>query len=335
MTAAAEGPPDPPLADVMDERRHLLALAYRMMGTLADAEDVVQETYLRWYRLTDAERAAIGRPGAWLTRVASRIALDALGSARARRERYVGPWLPEPVPEDLFAGTGPRALAGSSVSDPLDLVVQGDAVSTALLVVLEAMTPAERVAFVLHDVFAVSFDEIAAVLDRSPAAARQLATSARRRVATERPVVAARREHDAVLRAFTAAAAGGDLSALIALLAPDAELRSDGGGVVSAARNVVAGADRVARFVLGIMAKQAGARFEEQALPDGLGYGFGEDDALRGIVSVRVVDGRIADVWIVMNPAKLTAWTAPPAWNRHTGPEGVGPVDASRLRRCV
>jgi hypothetical protein len=187
--------------------------------------------------------------------------------------------------------------------------VRGDAVSTALLVVLESMTPAERVAFVLHDVFAVPFDEIADVLGRSPAAARQLATSARRHAADGRAVTADRGEHDEVVRAFSAAAAGGDLAALIAVLAPGVELRSDGGGVVSAARNVVVGADRVARFLLGIAEKQVGMRFEEQALPDGVGYAFGVDDELRGIVNVRVVDGVIADVWIVMNPAKLTSWT--------------------------
>ena len=160
---------------VMVERRRLIALAYRMLGTLEEAEDAVQETYLRWYRLTEEERAGIGNPQGWLTRVGSRVCLDVLKSARTRREQYVGEWLPEPVPAGL--------LGDDSAPDPVDRVTLDDTVSTALLVVLDTMTPAERVAFVLHDVFALPFPEIAEIVGRSPAAVRQLATSARRRVA--------------------------------------------------------------------------------------------------------------------------------------------------------
>ncbi|CAM5670652.1 hypothetical protein STENM223S_03676 [Streptomyces tendae] len=167
----------------MAERHRLLSLAFRMTGTLADAEDVVQETYARWYRLDPGERDDIAVPAAWLMRVASRISLDLLGSARARRETYVGQWLPEPVPADLFADTAAAPLNSSDLAaDPLDRVTLDDAVSMALLTVLEAMTPAERVTFVLHDVFGVPFDEIADVVGRSSAATRQLATSARRHV---------------------------------------------------------------------------------------------------------------------------------------------------------
>ncbi|WP_374315895.1 sigma factor, partial [Microbacterium sp.] len=143
------------------ERRNLLALAYRMLGTVTDAEDAVQETYVRWYRLTPDERAEIRNPGAWLTRVASRVCLDVLGSARVRRERYVGEWLPEPVP-------GESPIAASAPLDPLDRVTIDDSVSTALLVVLESLSPAERVAFVLHDVFGVPFAEIAETVGRTP-----------------------------------------------------------------------------------------------------------------------------------------------------------------------
>ncbi|HYI54458.1 MAG TPA: sigma factor, partial [Microlunatus sp.] len=146
----------PPISEVMEERRRLLSLAYRMTGTIGEAEDVVQETYLRWYRLSEQERAAIRNPAAWLTRVASRVALDELTSARARRERYIGQWLPEPVPADLFAGTAPGAVSADT-ADPADRVTLDESVGTALLTVLEAMTPAERVAFVLHDVFAMPF----------------------------------------------------------------------------------------------------------------------------------------------------------------------------------
>jgi DNA-directed RNA polymerase specialized sigma24 family protein len=148
-------------AALIGERRHLLSLAFRMLGTVAEAEDAVQETYVRWYRLEPAERDQIQVQRAWLTRVASRICLDMLGTARARRERYLGPWLPEPVPTSAFT---------EAVTDPLDQVTPADSVSTALLVVLEAMTPAERVAFVLHDVFAVPFPEIAQIVGRTPAA---------------------------------------------------------------------------------------------------------------------------------------------------------------------
>ncbi len=160
-------------AEVIAERRHLMALAFRMLGTVAEAEDAVQETYGRWYRMSREQRDAVEVPGAWLTRTASRVCLDVLGSRR-RRERYVGPWLPEPVPRHAFTDPG--------ADDPADRVTLDDSISTALLVVLERMTPAERVAFVLHDVFAMPFREIAEVVGRTPAACRQLAGSARQRV---------------------------------------------------------------------------------------------------------------------------------------------------------
>ena len=169
---------------VIGERRHLVSLCFRMLGTVADAEDAVQETYARWYRLDPTERDAVANPVAWLTRVASRVCLDALGSARARRERYVGPWLPEPVPAGALAE--PIGGTGAPPADPLDRVTLDETVSTALLLVLESMTPAERVAFVLHDVFAVPFDEIAETVGRTPAACRQLAASGRRRIEASR-----------------------------------------------------------------------------------------------------------------------------------------------------
>ncbi|WP_194762224.1 RNA polymerase sigma factor SigJ [Microbacterium sp. UFMG61] len=295
------------LDDVFHERRRLLALGYRMTGTLADAEDVVQETYLRWYRLSDSERADIANPGGWLTTVAGRIALDLLGSARHRREQYIGPWLPEPVPADLFAGAV-RSRTATSSDDPLDRVTLDDDVSTALLVVLEAMTPAERVAFVLHDVFGVPFDEIAATVGRSSAAVRQLASSARRHVRENRAAAVPRAEHDRVVRAFQQAASTGEIVPLLRFLAPDVELHSDGGGVVSAARNVVSGAENVARFLLGIAAKRPAMSMEQQQLGDGLGFVFREDDEVVSVMNLRVEDGAITRLWIVLNPAKLTYW---------------------------
>lgn len=282
------------------EREGLMALAYRMLGTVADAEDAVQETYVRWYRLSEAERTGIRNPGAWLTRVASRVCLDMLTSARVRRESYVGEWLPEPVPEaSLWAGPS---------SDPADRVALDDSVSTALLVVLEALTPAERVAFVLHDVFAMPFDEIAETVGRTPAAVRQLASQARKHVRAGRPRPVARAEHDAVARAFAAAVADGDLAGLVAVLTPDVVLRADGGGRVSAARRPVHGADRVARFLLGIPHLQPDATVEPTLTADGLAFRVivaGETDA---VISLAVTDGRVGAVWIVRNPDKLTLW---------------------------
>lgn len=285
---------------VMAERRRLIALAYRLLGTLEEAEDAVQETYLRWYRLTEEERAAIGNPQGWLTRVASRVCLDVLKSARARREQYVGEWLPEPVPAGL--------LRDGATPDPADRVTLDDTVSTALLLVLDTMTPAERVAFVLHDVFALPFPEIAEIVGRSPAAVRQLATSARRRVAHDRGIVAPPAEHDAVVRAFVAAAAGGNLGTLTRLLDPSVTLRSDGGGVVSAARNPVVGPTRVARFLLGVLKKRPTWTVANGVTADGLGLTLTDGGEVRAVVNLRVIDGLITDVWMVVNPGKLTGW---------------------------
>jgi RNA polymerase sigma factor (sigma-70 family) len=287
-------------AEVIGERRHLLALAFRMLGTIAEAEDAVQETYARWYRMPPADRDAIEVPRAWLTRVASRVCLDALGSARARRERYVGPWLPEPVPSGAFAAT----------EDPLDRVSLDESVSTALLVVLEAMTPAERVAFVLHDVFAVPFDEIAETVGRTPAACRQLAASARRRIREDRARRVPRDEHDRVVQAFAAATASGDLRALVAVLDPDVVLRADGGGRVSSARNPVLGADRVARFLLGLRQKNPHVAIAPEALPGGLGFVMWDDGRIDSVLELDVADGLVTGVRMMRNPHKLRLWPA-------------------------
>ncbi|MDO9396802.1 MAG: RNA polymerase sigma factor SigJ [Herbiconiux sp.] len=297
--------------EVIRERRHLVSLAFRMLGTVAEAEDAVQETYARWYRLDPADRDAIEVPRAWLTRVASRVCLDVLSSARMRREQYVGPWLPEPVPSSAFAGAGMGwgADAGTGVGlDPLEHVTLDESISTALLVVLESMTPAERVVFVLHDVFALPFDDIAGIVGRSTAACRQLATSARRRVQQNRSRRVPRGEHDAVVRAFAAASRGGDLSALIATLDPDVVLRSDGGGLVTAARKPVLGADRVARFLLGVLQKPDGTEVLEQQTPDGLGFALWNEGRIVGVVTLEVAVGLISDVRMVLNPQKLSLW---------------------------
>jgi RNA polymerase sigma factor (sigma-70 family) len=296
-------------AEVVAERRHLLALGYRMLGTVAEAEDAVQETYARWYRLTPEEREAIASPRAWLTRVASRVCLDVLGSARVRRESYVGPWLPEPVPSSAFGAGAIGALSGATTpGDPLDRVTLDESVSTALLVVLEAMTPAERVAFVLHDVFALPFDEIAGIVGRSPAACRQLATSARRRVGERRDRAVPRAEHDRVVQAFGAAAAGGDLAALVSVLDPTVVLTTDGGGVVSAARRPVHGAENVARFLLGLAEKYPDALIRPCETTDGLGFEVRQEGVVTGVLTLSVREGRVADIRMMRNPQKLTLW---------------------------
>lgn len=312
--------PDQKSHDVSRERRRLISIAYRMLGSLDDSEDAVQETYSRWYRLDEDGRAEIMNPQGWLTTVTSRICLDMLGSARSRREQYVGQWLPEPVPGALFLGTANRD------SDPSDRIALDDAVSTALLTVLETMTPAERVAFVLHDVFAIPFSEIAPIVGRSPAAARQLASSARRHVHRSPTVFTPIADHDAVVEAFGAACRGADLSALVTLLDSDAVLKSDGGGVIRAARNPVHGASDVARFLLGVLAKRPGISVVEVTTTDGLGYALTLDEQILGIVNLGVMDGRVLHVWIMLNPAKLGSWRparsssptppAPPARDR-------------------
>ncbi|RCK68047.1 RNA polymerase subunit sigma-24 [Desertihabitans brevis] len=294
-----------------------------MLGTLAEAEDAVQETYLRWYRMTEAERAAVGNVQGWLTRVASRVCLDVLASARHRRERYVGEWLPEPVPADLFLATTPTAPP-----DPADRITLDESVSTALLVVMEAMTPAERVAFVLHDVFGLPFAEIAAVVGRTPAATRQLASSARRRVRGHDALGADRREHDAVTRAFARAAGTGDVDALVALLDPSVTLRSDGGGVVSAARRPVLGVGNVARFLLGVVRKHPGLRLVEERTGDGVVHRVvaadpTAGDQLVGLLTLRVRRGLVTDVWLQVNPHKLRTWTAGRPIPAPATPEGT------------
>src|SRR5689334_24682685 len=192
----------------MSERRQLINLAYRMLGSLADAEDAVQETYARWYALPPEQQAAIESPGAWLSKVASRVCLDMLGSARARRERYVGEWLPEPIP------------APEESADPADRVTLDESVNMAFLVVLESMTPAERVAFILHDVFRYPFADVADIVGRSEAACRQLASSARRRVRTSRTPAPPAAENAAIVREFKLAWQARDIAALVGLLDP-------------------------------------------------------------------------------------------------------------------
>jgi RNA polymerase sigma-70 factor (ECF subfamily) len=244
-----------PAASFEPYRRRLLGLAYRMLGSMADAEDAVQETYLRWH---GADRANVSDPRAFLMTTTTRICLDMLTSARARREEYVGPWLPEPVVDtDALAPDSRTELA--------------EDLSIALLLTLDRLSSLERAAFLLHDVFDFSFSEVATALERSEAACRQLAARARAHVRAARPRGATSpvrhgeidAKHAQLMSAFAAAAQSGDLDALMQLLASDVRIVTDGGGKVRAALNVVEGSERAARFLVDATRKRPGAWWRE------------------------------------------------------------------------
>lgn len=307
-SAPDDGEPDPDLSVIMRERRRLINVAYRLLGSLAEAEDVVQEAYARWYAMSPRQRQDIESPGGWLTTVTSRICLDLLGSARARRERYVGEWIPEPLPNGTeWVGGRP----GGAPVDPADRVTLDESVNMAFLVVLESMTPAERVAFVLHDVFRYSFAEVAEIVGRTPAACRQLASSARRRIRAAHPAAApaAAARRAGVVRAFKQAWEARDIDALVGLLAPDATATGDGGGVVPAALHPVQGAEQVAGF----FAERARAVPDVVILECTVNGQPGLVAQLDGVaVSVLAFDfagDRVQRIWAVLNPEKLRPWT--------------------------
>jgi RNA polymerase sigma-70 factor (ECF subfamily) len=295
------------LGTVMSERRQLINVAYRLLGSLADAEDAVQETYARWYALSAAQQEAIESPGAWLTRVAGRICLDQLRSARSRRERYVGEWIPEPLPgrtEWL------SARPGAATADPGDRVTLDESISMAFLVVLEAMTPAERVAFILHDVFRYSFAEVAEIVGRTPAACRQLASSARRRLPASPAPATPTAQQAGTVRAFKQAWETADINALIGLLAPDATAIGDGGGKVRAALQPVEGAEPVARFFAARAGAMPGMAVLERTVNGRPGLVVRLDDAVVSVLAFDVASDRIRHIWAVLNPDKLRPWTA-------------------------
>lgn len=275
-------------------RPRLVRVAYAVLGSNAEAEDVVSDC---WLRLTAANaREPILDVEAWATVAVARRALDELRSARVRREAYVGPWLPEPV-----------VTAAEPSPDPADRVTLDDTVSFALMVVLETLSPAERTAWVLHDLFAMSFPEIGTVVGRSPSAVRQLAARARKHIADGAPRIDVdRAEHEAAVAAFSRAALGGDLNALLAVLDPDVVMTSDGGGVVTAALRPVLGADRVARFLLGIAQRaEPGDRIAPITVNGAVGLALLSGDQLVGVISLTVDHDRISRVDIVRSPAKL------------------------------
>jgi RNA polymerase sigma-70 factor (ECF subfamily) len=301
----ADGQREPGLDTVMSERRHLLNLAYRLLGSLAEAEDAVQETYTRWYALSCEQQEAIESPGAWLTRVASRVCLDVLRSARVRRERYVGQWVPEPLPEP--AEWVETLAGGVGMVDPADRVTLDESVSMAFLVMLEMMTPAERVAFVLHDVFRYSFAEVAEIVGRKPAACRQLASAARRRVRTVRPSVEPAPQPAGVVRAFKEAWEAGNIDAILSVLAPDVMATGDGGGRVAAALEPIFGAEDVATFYA--VRTPGPLTVLERTVNGQPGLVVQHEGVTVMVTAFDVVDDRIQHIWAVLNPDKLRPWT--------------------------
>lgn len=271
-------------------RPRLLRVAYTMTGSLVDAEDCVQEAWLRLRGLDDP--SDVRDLAAWLTTTVSRLALDALSSARVRRERYFGTWLPEPLVE-------------AGAPDPADRVTLDESVSMALLVVLELLSPAERTAFVLHDVFGVPFPEIAEVVGRTPAAVRQLASRARRHVADGRPRnPATRTEQRELVQAFTAACQQGDLPGLIALLDPEVVLRGDGGGKVSTLHRIERNAARVAPMMLAHSRVVGPMRMLPAEVNGAPGLIIRTGDGL-SVLAFTVDAGLITAIDIIRNPDKL------------------------------
>lgn len=286
-------------------RRRLAGLAYRMLGTVSDAEDVVQDAYLRWHA---ADRARVDNPRAFLSKTVVRLCLDQLKSARHRREAYVGPWLPEPLIEDA---SGSDASAGLELADDL---------SVALMMALERLSPLERAAFLLHDVFDQDFTEVAEAIGRNAAACRQLAARARRHVRSARPRFPVSRDEEArIAEAFLAASRGGDVESLGRLLAADATLVSDGGGRKLAALNPIRGRAKLLRFYTGL------ARKAEHEMPVVLhrgringqpGFVTVEPDGTLQTTVLDIRDGAVVAIYVVRNPEKLAHLGMA---SRHTG----------------
>jgi RNA polymerase sigma-70 factor, ECF subfamily len=277
-------------------RGQLFAVAYRMLGSIADAEDVLQDAYLRWQ---SADRADVESATAYLTTIVTRLCLDLLGSARVRREQYVGPWLPEP-------------LISTVDEDPADRAELADSLSMAFLVLLESLTPLERAAFLLREVFGYEYAELSRTLERDEAACRQLVSRARGHVDAGRPRFdASRAESERLTGEFLQACGTGDVTTLMSLLSPDVVLWSDGGGVISAARRPIVGADNVARFLVGIAQSEfasAGGDVTAEGTvvngaPGAIVRVHGRPSA---VMALDLLGGQVVGVRIVRNPDKLT-----------------------------
>jgi RNA polymerase sigma-70 factor (ECF subfamily) len=277
--------------DAFVKHRNLLfTVAYEMLGAAADAEDVLQETWLRWAGVDHGE---VRDERAFLVRITTRLSLNRLRSLARQRETYVGPWLPEPL------------LTTPDVADDVELA---DSVSTAMLVVLETLTPTERAVFVLREVFDVGYDEIAAAVDKSPAAVRQIAHRARNHVEARQPrEQVSSREREAILDRFVWAVEHGDIQALMDVLAPDVVLMTDGGGVKQAALRPILGRDKALRFLEGAATKGGPIDAVHRTMINGRpGLAFVIDGAVDTLLTVLVEDGQVAGMYAQRNPAKLT-----------------------------
>ena len=277
-------------------RPQLIGLAYRMTGSLSDADDVVQDAWLRWSRV---DAASVDTPKSYLLQVVTRLCMDQATSARARREVYVGPWLPEPVADPLVVGVHPSAEQVAELADDL---------SVALLLVLKRLSPLERAAFLLHDVFDLTFEDVAGVLGREPAACRKLASRARRRVVEGRPAMGLQSTADrAFIDQFQQAAQSGDIASFARMLAEDAELIADGGGKVYAALKPIRGRDKVVRFLVGLGAK-FGAPREVRPLRLNGGDGLLIVERDGGLQTWSIdwnAEGQVQTIYAVRNPDKL------------------------------
>ena len=284
--------------DIFVGHRNLLfTVAYEMLGSAADAEDVLQETWLRWVRV-DLDQ--VRDPRSYLVRITTRQALNRLRSLARRKESYVGPWLPEPL------------LTTPDVAEDVELA---ERVSMAMLLVLETLSPTERAVFVLREAFGVSYEEIAAAVDKSPAVVRQIAHRARQHVDARRPrhVVSAA-ETKAALESFQRALETGDLQGLMDVLAPDVVLVGDGGGRKQAALRPIVGVEKVLRFLAGTLRREAGAFSVEPTLVNGAPALVARlDGEIDGVLAIRVDDGRVTGMYYVRNPEKLTRVAAPTA----------------------
>ena len=301
---------DADLDAIISERRRLIGLAYRLLGSLAEAEDAVQETYTSWYGMSRQQQDAIESPGAWLTTVATRVCLDLLGSARVRRERYMGEWIPEPLPERTDWISGRPGTATADPTDPADRVTLDESVSMAFLVALEAMTPAQRVALILHDVFGYPFAEIGGITGRTPAACRELASAARRRVRASLPPAAPAAHQAGLVRDFKQAWDAQDINALVGLLAPGATFTADGGGKVAAALHPIEGGEAIARYLTGLAVRASGGlTVLERTVNGRAGLVIEHEGVTVAVYAFDVADDRITHIWAVRNPDKLRPWT--------------------------
>lgn len=297
--------PDPGPMAIMSHRSQLTNLAYRLLGSLTDAEDAVQETYARWYAMSQQRQDAIESPGAWLSKAVSRICLDQLRSARARRERYVGQWIPEPVPDRSEWSSG----HGSSTVDPADQITLDESVHMAFLVVLDAMAPAERVAFLLHDIFRYPFADVAEIIGRTPSACRQLAASARRRLRASQPPATATTQHADIVGDFKQAWQAKDVRALIGLLDPEATAIADGGGRAAAHRFPIEGHEQIAGAYVDIVKNAPELTIRERTVNGRPGLVAELEGVTVTVYAFDIAGDRIKHIWAVRNPDKLRPWT--------------------------